>query len=141
MLTQEQRNELAPLMEHLKYGKMLKDAMDVWSQDDVVPVYEAFGVVPQPAEYGFYGYNECCLIGACLLGKTSIEFSYYSSMDHYFNIAHLETIQLQEGFDAILESNHCNSEAYQFGLKIRNILNPKISSVCNSWQSKKQSDG
>ena len=125
MLTQEQLEKLQPLMEHPRFGNLLKDAVKVWSQEDISPASGIFGISTRSNSNTFELRNkfkkQCCLLGAALLDKDCINFCFYDSTQRHFNLMTIrEAIDLQEGFDGW--SN--DTEARQFGSKVREIVIP-----------------
>ena len=125
MLTQEQIDLLTPLMEHPKFGNLLKEAVKAWSQENVTPLQGTFGIIS--FDTGFYHLDSekgCCLLGAALLDKENpTRCYYYRNIESIFGISYDESVQLHQGFDG--EDIDCISEAYKFGVKVRQIVNPK----------------
>ncbi len=126
MLTQEQINLLTPLMEHPRFGYLLKEAVKSWS-NDITPRSKAFGIVRD--RFGVYKESSegqgCCLLGASLVKKSSLNDDYFLSIHRHFNLSEKECIHLFQGFDGIIPHHYTEPEAYQFGLAVRKIVNPK----------------
>lgn len=130
MLTQEQKNQLEPLMKHERYGQLLIDAMETWEIAD--PKQTTYGVTRWCEDYEIdtlipkyildpCDNNCCCLIGGALVGKSSNQ-SYSDSIINIYNLSETETSSLIKGFDSEVESEEFNNEAYRFGKSVSAII-------------------
>lgn len=123
MLTQEQKDLLEPLTRHEKYGKLLQEAIKGWKE--VNPLREVFGVYWDHGEFKLDTDDPdigCCLLGSTMLNKKSDDNFVSNSVRTSFDLNEEETSGLMSGFDG--DSVLYSDEAYEFGLKINNILFP-----------------
>jgi hypothetical protein len=130
MLTQDQLDQLKPLTEHPKFGKLLSDAIEVWKRDDVTPVYNYGGIWPIYSDkdtkiWKLQDDNKCCLIGASLTNKKYCSnLSYTEDVVIHFNVYRNEICSLISSFDDNSHSDD-DEEAKTFALKVREIVNPQ----------------
>lgn len=117
MLTQEQKDLLEPLTHHERYGKLLIDAMETW--ETAKPKRWDFGLDCIDDKWQLNDNQHCCLLGACLVGKTKIQDSIFESVQNMFSISMNESWELSDGFD---EKCACRSEANQFANKVSSII-------------------
>lgn len=123
MLTQEQKDLLEPLTHHERYGKLLIDAIKIWETAN--PKQKTYGVSRWNDDYQNKwelqtDYNNCCLVGASVVGKSE-KNSCTEEVMTAFNLSMLEALSLARGFD---ESDLYNEDfsAYSFGKKVARIL-------------------
>lgn len=123
MLTEEQIKELEPLTRHLKYGKLLIDAIEVWKIYN--PVTGDFGCMPdESGKFIKFEFSQgCCLLGAACINKIDDLKSRPNLILNEFNIQLTEFWNLSDGFDGTNKFNDDN-EAWVFGSNIRKIVKP-----------------
>lgn len=147
MLTETQVKNLKSLTTHSRFGKLLINAIEQWSKEDVNITTGSYGITivsleisaetnteagsennSLRKEYDFaHEDKRCCLIGASLIGKSpgilcDIESSLY---DNYFVNAR-EFYYLYCGFDSDLDQEEElreNIEAFKFGRDVKKALN------------------
>ena len=126
MLTQDQLIQLQPFTQHPRYGKLLSDAIEIWKQENVKPVWGGFGIrTDETFQKPFMFENkvpQCCLVGAALIGKTPT-FSRKDTICHLYDISSDEYDDLWLGFDN--DGGYINHDAWEFANKVRDIINPE----------------
>lgn len=125
MLTQDQKDKLEPLTLHSKFGKLLKEAMKTW--ESATPKRATWGATRFDDNCNLLdkwelrkNSNECCLVGASMVGKNLTENDIIESANNYFKLDG-DAWDLVCGFDCSdnLEFSH---EAGKFGKKVTDIL-------------------
>lgn len=125
MLTQDQKDKLEPLTLHPRFGKLLKEAMKTW--ESATPKRATWGATRFDDKCNLLdkwelrkNSNECCLVGASIIGKNLTENDIIESANNYFKLDG-DAWDLVCGFDCSdnLEFSH---EAGKFGKKVTDIL-------------------
>lgn len=119
MLTNEQLEQLEPLCNHVRYGKILQDAIKIWMTRE--PVCGSFGVSGYPL---FESTKGCCLLGASLVGKENFSSSWEEITNKYFSLSKKEHHSIQYGFDGLSEDYATDIDAFSFGKRVKDIVKP-----------------
>ncbi len=127
----EKLQKLEPYFQYEKYGVILRDAVEIWKQDDVM--YKKFSIGVYQNSEGIVavwslslfddGKKRCCLIGASLVNKPGNDIEY--TMKQSYNILSNEVSSLQEGFDGEFGGGDEDAnppEAYLFAREVSKIL-------------------
>ncbi len=134
MLTSQQLNKLIPLTLHVKYGKIISDAIEIWKKENICPSRFNFGLDFLEETFKLYKHKNkenpnidhyCCLIGAALVGKenkTSKGISFNSLVQEIYNVEEEEILDLMRGFDRKELLSGDESEAFKFGFSIQEAL-------------------
>ncbi len=131
MLTEDHLIQLQPLTQHPKFGKLLQAAIQTWSLPDVTPAWGEYGVDYASDVIALMDANECCLLGASVVGKEWYYGSIFLTIENSFQIS-LDSMEgLFQGFDGYVETSSDDNEAFEFGLKVREIIQPKKFSYAN----------
>lgn len=124
MLNQSQKEKLRPFTLHLKFGKLLIEAMKVW--ETAIPYQGGYGITRWSnfVRYRFDDRNDnkCCLIGASLVNKSTSNCTMEDSVNEYFDIQYDETRALIHGFDEELNSVYGDYEGYIFANQVAKII-------------------
>jgi hypothetical protein len=124
MLTQDQINQLDPLMDHPRYGNLLKDAVQIWKQENVTPSYAASGLLRKDDCWKLSHRQKCCLIGASLVGKKYFSDDWGMDAEKYFSLNENEIRSLYFSFDGDDFFETSVQEALLFAQEVRKIVNP-----------------
>lgn len=124
MLTQNQKDKLEPLTHHEKFGKLLIEAMKTW--ETATPKRKTWGATRFDDKYNLLDKwelrkysNECCLIGASIIGKSTKDGIVESAND-CFKLDNTAW-DLICGFDSSDDWESSN-EAIKFGRQVADIL-------------------
>jgi hypothetical protein len=131
MLTEKQLRQLGPLMTNQRFGLMLKDAIKIWNQKDIIPCSARFGIKFLEKERMFVLRGDHC----CLLGAAIVTFKFDLNIpidDHYlyeglyqkYKMSENEMRSIYNGFDGNQYHDDLDYDSYTFGFAIRNIINP-----------------
>ena len=112
MLTKDQLKQLDKLTKDRKYGPLLKAAIGAALVGKFVETDDILMTVCSTFNIGAFRQNN------------DIDSGYRENIQHYFYLTEDEFNYLHYGFDNVLILSH-NSEAYQFGLAVRKIVNLK----------------
>ncbi len=118
MLTQEQKENLHPLTKDPKFGKLLQKAIEIWSLDNINPVYATWGLNRKNNVWDTT--KHCCLAGASIVGMNHSVF-FKDSVSLAYNLSDIEVTDLITGFDSF-RSYFEYSKAYIFGKSVAKIL-------------------
>lgn len=151
MLTERQIFRLTPLLSHLKFGKILLDAIESWKQEDIFPGTKSCGIDWNSDSKTYKAYKRykfkkeetqtkevqktqtisvpetiayCCIIGAASIGKENKDVLKKQFLI-YFGISTVEYFSIQKGFDLVpFETNNSqyDFEAYKFGSDVHKAL-------------------
>ena len=120
MLTTQQLLDLDPLCQHPKFGKLLKDAIEIWKVSDISPMPRHFGIDTKSNTYILDYLRQCCIIGACVVNKPS-NISIFETIRNNYNIEGKEYDCIISGFENYTHSTE-NKQAYEFGKNVRKAL-------------------
>ena len=125
MLTQDQKDKLEPLTLHPKFGKLLQEAMKTW--ETATPKQKTWGATRFDDKYNLLDKwelrkdsNECCLIGASMIEKSSTECDIVESVNDCFKLDDTAW-DLICGFDSS-DNLEFSNEAGKFGKQVADIL-------------------
>lgn len=130
MLTQDQIDKLQPLLQHPKFGNLLKESIKNWKI--TTPSTGIYGIITNESnkfEINPKLDNCCCLISSSLIGKYdhgSLEndrdywANVHNSASSEYDISISEIEELMSGFDG--DFIGVNAEAYNFGKEVANIV-------------------
>src|SRR5574338_1311383 len=124
MLTQEQLQKLESLTKHTKYGFILRGAIRSWKK--CRPAKNAYGISLKHYKTNTItrskNYKGCCLLGAFFLGKKNSKIiKILDNVD--ILLPENEYNGLIRGFDGHENKNY-SLDAYEFGKKVNQIVNP-----------------
>lgn len=124
MLTQDQKDLLAPLTHHERYGKLLINAMKAW--ETTTPKQKRYGVSrwngDAESEWQIEPNNNgCCLIGASILGKSESD-TFLEEASISFQLTIAEVLSLAHGFDMADIRWNDDTFAYDFGKQVAKIV-------------------
>lgn len=138
MLTENQLEQLKPLCNHPRYGKLLSDAIEIWKEKNVSPALHTYGITVDIIYSCFKYMNSdapsCCLIGATMCNRNIHQEIDYSVSDELviqtkcsqvYNLSLQEIEDLVAGFDNepfSFNRNCFDSEAYNFAVDVRKIV-------------------
>lgn len=130
MLTEEQIKKLESLCQHVRYGKILQDAIETWKNSQ--PCQKIFGVYvyyENKTHFEMSANKCCCLIGAA--GYTKKPFhSLLKTIVLEYALNDIEEVwAISDGFDGNKLESQVYKEAYVFGSSVREIVEPTFLDV------------
>jgi hypothetical protein len=137
MLTQNHLEKLENYINHPRYGILLQKAIKSWKE--VKPSRLTFGILSRIV--GLHdnerklifipnSYQECCLIGASLIGEDGSDEKIVDTVCLVFNLQPEEVGALISGFDSCIYEEYdmgdWSKEAWEFGRDIGRIVIEKV---------------